>query len=139
MSPLKGFGILGAVFVIGLVLGKVTDPSPNTSAKAAEVAKVEKAVEVKGTDFLVQHIKDCRNRRPELAEFMLTCAKNANPLSDEEGEDLVYACKSVAIDVVCTTKIRKVEKINATECVDENKTLIYCHIGSAISPIVIND
>jgi hypothetical protein len=32
----------------------------------------------------------------EASEFILTCAKNANPLSDEEGEDLVYQCQKTA-------------------------------------------
>lgn len=30
---------------------------------------------------------------PALADFILTCAKNANPMSDEEGEDLVKQCE----------------------------------------------
>lgn len=33
------------------------------------------------------------------AKFILECAKNANPMSDEEGEDLVYGCRDVALDV----------------------------------------
>ena len=30
------------------------------------------------------------------AEFILTCTKNANPMSDEEGEDLVHGCEQTA-------------------------------------------
>ena len=33
------------------------------------------------------------------AEFILTCAKNANPLSDEEGEDLVKQCQYTAVEL----------------------------------------
>lgn len=39
--------------------------------------------------------------RKQLAEFVLTCAKNANPLSDEEGEDLVAQCQKTGTQVVC--------------------------------------
>ena len=31
------------------------------------------------------------------SQFILTCAKNANPLSDEEGEDLVKQCEKTAM------------------------------------------
>ncbi len=37
-----------------------------------------------------------------LAEFVLQCAKNANPLSDEEGEDLVRECRRTGITLYCT-------------------------------------
>lgn len=39
--------------------------------------------------------------RERLAKFIVDCSRAANPMSDEEGEDLVYACKNVGEDAVC--------------------------------------
>jgi len=36
-----------------------------------------------------------------VTDFVLQCAKNANPLSDEEGEDLVAECRHSAKDIIC--------------------------------------
>lgn len=35
------------------------------------------------------------------AEFIINCAKAANPMSDEEGEDLVLQCESTSRDLFC--------------------------------------
>ena len=49
--------------------------------------------------------------REKAASFILQCAKNANPLSDEEGEDLVKQCDRTADGIygvqrykICTGK-----------------------------------
>jgi hypothetical protein len=39
--------------------------------------------------------------RATLAAFIVDCAKAANPLSDEEGEDLVKQCERTGIRTVC--------------------------------------
>lgn len=39
-----------------------------------------------------------------VAEFVLECAKAANPHSDEEGEDLVLQCERTALHLFCSTK-----------------------------------
>jgi hypothetical protein len=39
------------------------------------------------------------------SEFILTCAKNANPLSDEEGEDLVKQCQFTAEKIFGIPKV----------------------------------
>lgn len=38
---------------------------------------------------------------PEKAKFILDCAKAANPMSDEEGEDLVIQCERTATSLFC--------------------------------------
>jgi len=35
------------------------------------------------------------------AEFIINCAKAANPMSDEEGEDLVEQCQRTSYDLFC--------------------------------------
>jgi len=35
------------------------------------------------------------------AEFIINCAKAANPMSDEEGEDLVLQCERTSRDLFC--------------------------------------
>ena len=35
------------------------------------------------------------------AEFIINCAKAANPMSDEEGEDLVLQCERTSYDLFC--------------------------------------
>ena len=35
------------------------------------------------------------------AEFIINCAKAANPMSDEEGEDLVIQCERTSYDLFC--------------------------------------
>ena len=42
--------------------------------------------------------------KAKLSEFVLTCAKNANPLSDEEGEDLVKQCEKTGRRIICPLK-----------------------------------
>jgi len=37
----------------------------------------------------------------EVSSFVLDCAKAANPMSDEEGEDLVAECARVAEKIFC--------------------------------------
>lgn len=37
----------------------------------------------------------------ELAAFIVACAKAANPMSDEEGEDLVAQCENTGVRTVC--------------------------------------
>ena len=37
----------------------------------------------------------------KLANFIINCAKAANPLSDEEGEDLVYECAKQGNNIYC--------------------------------------
>ena len=36
-----------------------------------------------------------------VTDFVLQCAKNANPLSDEEGEDLVRECRYSGEEIIC--------------------------------------
>ncbi len=39
--------------------------------------------------------------RPALAEAIIACVKAGNPLSDEEGEDLVEQCHASMVSVLC--------------------------------------
>lgn len=38
-----------------------------------------------------------------MSSWILECAKAANPLSDEEGEDLVRQCEDTAVRLYCGT------------------------------------
>lgn len=49
----------------------------------------------------IADIPYCEDHRTQLADFVLTCALNANPKSDEEGEDLVEQCEKTGLKVVC--------------------------------------
>jgi len=42
----------------------------------------------------------CKNN-DKRAEFIINCAKAANPMSDEEGEDLVEQCQRTSYDLFC--------------------------------------
>ncbi len=46
---------------------------------------------------------DCvtKEDRERLAVFIVECAKAANPMSDEEGEDLVAQCESSGKNTLC--------------------------------------
>ena len=44
------------------------------------------------------------------AEFILKCAKAANPMSDEEGEDLVEQCELTSHNLYCKTVNFKINK-----------------------------
>ena len=41
------------------------------------------------------------NDNDKRAEFIINCAKAANPMSDEEGEDLVIQCERTSYDLFC--------------------------------------
>lgn len=45
-------------------------------------------------------IYSCDKER--LHKFIIECAKAANPMSDEEGEDLVYQCEKTGRGIYCT-------------------------------------
>lgn len=51
----------------------------------------------------VRHERACvtDKERAELTAAVLTCVKNGNPMSDEEGEDLVAECRFSMAVVVC--------------------------------------
>ncbi len=43
--------------------------------------------------------------KPEIiSKFVVDCAKAANPLSDEEGEDLVAECRITGFTIFCETE-----------------------------------
>jgi len=53
-------------------------------------------------DFKSVEIRDCTKIDPIiLADKIIACAKAANPMSDEEGEDLVKECRYTMKDVLC--------------------------------------
>jgi hypothetical protein len=39
--------------------------------------------------------------KPSRAKFIIECAKAANPMSDEEGEDLVRQCEQTSLELFC--------------------------------------
>lgn len=59
----------------------------------------------------------CVNKedRAALAKFIIECSKAANPLSDEEGEDLVAQCERTGERTLCeTTKMCRVTYLGYT-------------------------
>ncbi len=44
-------------------------------------------------------------QRKQLAKFIVDCAKAANPMSDEEGEDLVEQCERTGKSTICPSQI----------------------------------
>lgn len=65
----------------------------------------------KSEEYLFKSITTCDNQKR--ADFIINCAKAANPMSDEEGEDLVKECNKVSYQLFCETTIEpyKNEKI----------------------------
>lgn len=49
--------------------------------------------------YRVTNFRVSNEKIEETAEFILTCIKNGNPMSDEEGEDLVAQCDRTANDL----------------------------------------
>lgn len=71
-----------------------------------------------------EHCVDAEDRRA-LAQFIIECSKAANPLSDEEGEDLVSQCERTGERAICPTHehrltfigssgFRRVEEVDPT-------------------------
>ncbi len=52
-------------------------------------------------EIIVGEYLDCSENKSEVAKFIVDCAKAANPMSDEEGEDLVEACDKSAKSIFC--------------------------------------
>lgn len=44
---------------------------------------------------------DTPELREKVAEYTVACAKAANPMSDEEGEDLVAECRRSSMVILC--------------------------------------
>lgn len=45
--------------------------------------------------------------RKQLAQFIVDCGKAANPLSDEEGEDLIAQCDTSGIRALCPDHLHR--------------------------------
>lgn len=50
-------------------------------------------------------VKECENDKR--AEFIINCARAANPMSDEEGEDLIKQCDATSVSLYCKISISK--------------------------------
>lgn len=68
------------------------------------------------------------------ATFILACAKNANPMSDEEGEDLVEQCERTAMKVSCIRPGMSYRKsgqghrtYHCRDAIDNDRTLCIRH------------
>lgn len=46
-----------------------------------------------------------KEERTELAKFIVDCSKAANPMSDEEGEDLVAQCEQTGVRTICHNEL----------------------------------
>lgn len=64
----------------------------------------------KSTDVaMMPYCEQTEDRSKEQAKFIIDCAKAANPLSDEEGEDLVQQCEFTSNNVFkkhCSQKLQ---------------------------------
>ncbi len=78
------FGLMAFFFVVIFGMGKL-----------AYDTVAEKKAERKWTWNRICKDNDKR------AEFIINCAKAANPMSDEEGEDLVEQCQRTSYDLFC--------------------------------------
>jgi hypothetical protein len=54
-------------------------------------------------DYLYKYVCDKEQR----AKFIVECARAANPMSDEEGEDLVAQCDKTSQRIFCSRKYYK--------------------------------
>jgi hypothetical protein len=79
-----------------------------------------------GKDFRTKNEVDCNGKEHEIAQFVIDCAKAANPLSDEEGEDLVKQCERTAVNTFCTSTSVVIEYKNGN-CFNENKKITSCY------------
>lgn len=61
--------------------------------------------------------------KERLARFIIDCALAANPLADEEGEDLVQQCESTGIRTVCPIH-RHQSSFNGVRWVDEELPMV---------------
>lgn len=55
---------------------------------------------------------DTPELRQKVADFVVNCAKAANPMSDEEGEDLVAECRRSGQAVLCPERTYTYEYSN---------------------------
>lgn len=66
-------------------------------------------------EFTRGTINKCQGK--ELADFIVKCAKAANPMSDEEGEDLVQQCEWTGQRIYCKeVKITCMSKYPINSC-----------------------
>lgn len=57
------------------------------------------------TSTMYRHECNTDAERKSLAKFIVDCAKAANPMSDEEGEDLVEQCEKTGRGIICPSKM----------------------------------
>lgn len=62
----------------------------------------------------IETIKVCDGRTEKVASFTLECIKGANPKSDEEPEDWIHKCKTMAEGIYCEVKPFTVIKFSNT-------------------------
>ena len=68
---------------------------------------------------------DCSGKEEVFAKYVVECAKAANPLSDEEGEDLVLQCERTMRRALCQTKETTVEMID-NKCYNKSNIQVSC-------------
>jgi len=59
---------------------------------------------------MVEIICSSKGSRKQLATFVINCSKAANPMSDEEGEDLVSQCEETGRRILCSEEIKSCRK-----------------------------
>jgi hypothetical protein len=82
-SLVSFFRILGIFCIYGFAAG-CSDPSYDLVSRS--------------------HVPEAK--RPEMAAFIIECARAANPHSDEEGEDLVAQCERTGHRLFATSRTR---------------------------------
>ncbi len=93
----------------------------------------DKVEELEVTKTAISNTTDCRGKSNGLIEFTLSCIKNGNPMSDEEGEDLVAECRKTAKEFFCSTTPTEVvrfydKKDRVTKCTAVDGKLLACDV-----------
>jgi hypothetical protein len=78
-----------------------------------------------GDDIVTKTVTDCSKNGKEVAQFVVDCAKAANPLSDEEGEDLVVQCEQTGKKLLCTQEEIVMHRSNGT-CYTKDNVATNC-------------
>lgn len=124
LKMMIGFGLLVFGFIIGTMVAAPIEKDKNK--------RVAKAPEPKVTTF-IQKYPSCPISDTLKRDYVIDCIKAGNPMSDEEGEDLVKECVLSYAVVICDVKHRLVIKNDKGECYTDNKEFVSCNDWITVS------
>ena len=68
---------------------------------------------------------DCSGKEELVAKYVVECSRAANPLSDEEGEDLVSQCETTMRRALCPIKETTIDVID-NKCYNKSNIQVSC-------------